>query len=251
MLRIYLGHHKCASTFLADIIGDICGRLGWTLLVQHQAVELPFNLHKSEDYAMRLLQARSDWFRASANRDFLVHRNADFRLVNHLRTTEWRGFHVIRDPRDVVVSGYFSHLYSHRLTPPVARQRKILQNLTTEEGLLAELDFFQSQFRRLLAWDFESPNVLELKFEELIPNLDEGIKRILDFLEIPLHQEDIREILMENSFHTRTGRSPGEEDQHSKFRKGIVGDWKNYFTARVEREFRTRYGDLLRCLGYE
>src|SRR5580700_2887646 len=42
--------------------------------------------------------------------DFWSYINADYTFV---RGVKLKGFHVVRDPRDLIVSAYFSHLYSH------------------------------------------------------------------------------------------------------------------------------------------
>ena len=49
-----------------------------------------------------------------------------------------------------------------------------------------------------------------------------------------------------------TGRKPGNEDIQAHERKGIAGDWRNYFTDRVSTELgRVCYGSLLVATGYE
>ena len=47
------------------------------------------------------------------------------------------------------------------------------------------------------------------------------------------------------------GRRKGMEDQHSHYRKGAAGDWKNYFKAAHKERFKEHYGPLLIKLGYE
>jgi lipopolysaccharide transport system ATP-binding protein len=47
------------------------------------------------------------------------------------------------------------------------------------------------------------------------------------------------------------GRSKGTEDPVSHYRKGIAGDWRNYFTPRVADAFKKRFGDILIAAGYE
>ena len=47
------------------------------------------------------------------------------------------------------------------------------------------------------------------------------------------------------------GRSRGEEDPTSFFRKGVSGDWRSAFTERDEKTFEQEAGDLLVKLGYE
>ena len=47
------------------------------------------------------------------------------------------------------------------------------------------------------------------------------------------------------------GRQRGEEDPNSFFRKGEVGDWKNWFTGEHLELFERRAGSLHRALGYD
>lgn len=66
--------------------------------------------------------------------DVLCYVNAEIGSVRPLR--DYRGFHVIRDPRDVGVSGYFSHLHSHPIGDwyELAEHRRELQSLPRHEG---------------------------------------------------------------------------------------------------------------------
>ena len=47
------------------------------------------------------------------------------------------------------------------------------------------------------------------------------------------------------------GRTRGQEDPTSFFRKGIAGDWRNVFTEEDKVLFKKEAGDLLIKLGYE
>jgi hypothetical protein len=47
------------------------------------------------------------------------------------------------------------------------------------------------------------------------------------------------------------GRKRGEEDQFSFLRKGIVGDWRNHFSAEAAVVFDAHAGSALIELGYE
>jgi lipopolysaccharide transport system ATP-binding protein len=67
-----------------------------------------------------------------------------------------------------------------------------------------------------------------------------------------LPQPILRHILARHAFeHRAGGRTRGQEDVRHHYRKGVAGDWRNYFTSRVTAEFKARYGDLLIRLGYE
>ena len=55
----------------------------------------------------------------------------------------------------------------------------------------------------------------------------------------------------EFSFERQAGRRAGEEDKRSFLRKGIVGDWRNYFTREAREVFAGFAGSELVLLGYE
>jgi Sulfotransferase domain len=38
--------------------------------------------------------------------------------------------------------------------------------------------------------------------------------------------------------------------KHHHYRKGVAGDWQNYFDSSLRRHFREVTGDLLDVLGY-
>jgi lipopolysaccharide transport system ATP-binding protein len=61
-----------------------------------------------------------------------------------------------------------------------------------------------------------------------------------------INRNRLERIIIENRFESLTGgRKAGVEDASSHERKGISGDWMNYFTPTIERKFLDRYGDLL------
>ena len=63
---------------------------------------------------------------------------------------------------------------------------------------------------------------------------------LLIFLQLPVDQSNVASILSTYNFeYWSKGRKKGEEDQSSHMRKGISGDWKNYFTPKVEDYFKS------------
>lgn len=205
-----------------------------------------------------------------------------------------RGFHVIRDPRDIVVSSYFSHLLSHptEVWKELTAHREHLKKLSQEEGIRYEIEVCRKeQFIDLQTWDYNQDNVLELKFEDFIVDLEMNWSKILDFLGIEfsngdskiksesiavfnrlfgrldhhmpnfsfdnflikqrLHPSTFKEILVERDFVSRAGRGQGTEDINHHYRKGVSGDWKNYFTEPLKDSFKKNWGDLLIQLNYE
>lgn len=271
----YYGHHKCASSWFRRIFEDV-GR--WT--AQNTAGfdnptqfnhDLPAYIHNH-----RL--------------KFISFTNAERKHAESIG--KQLGVHVVRDPRDVLVSAYFSHRYSHSTEnwPELVPHRERLETLDEEQGLLAELEFSECYLRQMYEWNYENPNTLEIKFEQLTitpyeTNLtifnhlglvkDEDCKplyRIRDFVrvsnlslkrrfngkwplptpceQIPSHQ---LVLLIHQQRYSKLagGRKHGESLQKSHYRKGKAGDWRNYFTPSIQNAFDARYPEFLSRLAYQ
>jgi hypothetical protein len=142
----------------------------WKSAVVHTPKTFRHNLHE---------------FCSQNKTDFLVYSNAN---REHLSTLEnFRGFHVIRDPRDIVVSSYFSHLYSHPTAgwDYLVKHRQELQSLTKDEGLLLEiLECRRKQFEEMYKWDYDLPNIRELKMEDFVQHPYKTFLELFEFLGI-------------------------------------------------------------------
>jgi len=160
----------------------------------------------------------------------------------------YRAFFVSRDPRDVLVSWYFSTRYSHPgKSHDVHRER--LGELTVDEGLAYGLDVLKERglFAALESWKEagrRDPNVLFVRYEDLIgPGAATEFRRLFDHVGI-LYPDAVREDLLKRySFEEMSGRHPGEEEKGSKLRKGVAGDWRNYFDDRLARKFADVAGE--------
>lgn len=287
LTRVYFGHHKCASQYIKSILVQSAHLMGWSVKTDSLPFVLPDNYHLREPFASRLQQKRQ--MLASTAFDLICLENADNESVAILSEhLPLRGVHVIRDPRDIVVSGYFSHLYSHPASaehsPWLWEHRQRLQSLShLEEGLMAEIEYCATYFERLRAWDYSNSNIWELRYENLILDPEQAFTQAFAFLGISLPglallpaavmagefwlskflktrvrrraflpKPLLRAILWQNSFqHRSEGRRAGEENLKHHYRKGIPGDWRNYFTPRVKEAFKHNYPQLVETLGYE
>jgi hypothetical protein len=55
-------------------------------------------------------------------------------------TSDSKYFVVLRDPRDILVSGYYSLRFSHFLTPRISDVRQELESTNVEDGMLRMMD---------------------------------------------------------------------------------------------------------------
>lgn len=73
--------------------------------------------------------------------------------------------------------------------------------------------------------------ILAVDYESLLQDFNGEVARIMDFLELPCGEADIAAIREKTSFKELSGgRATGEQDASSFFRKGVAGDYLNYFT---------------------
>ena len=235
----YFSHHKCGTVWATSVIDDVCAAAGLTA-VRH-------------DNDTRFAGDILEW-RKSHPFDFWCYTNADYTFV---RGVEVAGFHVVRDPRDLVVSAYFSHLYSHpeQGWPRLGHYRRFLRTLSEEEGLLREMEFSAPVMADMLVWDEHPPGIRLVHFEDLIaapaPRFCE-IFADLGILPGRVSEATVREIVARHAFERLSGgRKKGQEDLRHHFRKGTPGDWRNHFTPRHTEYFWRLYSSLLVKLGYE
>lgn len=173
--------------------------------------------------------------------------------------SQFRGSHMIRDPRDVVISGYFYHLWTneawvHEPKPELDGRsyQQHLQSLNKEQGLMAEIDKSQFVFRNMRAWDYRNPAIRELKYEVLFSEPEPHFQSLFEHYGFHDRAGQVALAIAQRSdFRSVSGRTPGLVVEKTVTRSGVPGQWRNEFTPRVTQYFKEATGDLLQVLGYE
>jgi len=245
----YFGHHKCASQWISRVCHSLSQRHGllFTYIDFFHSPELSLG----------------QWV-AGQGTGFLAYANAHPAHVATLDSI--KGFHVIRDPRDMIISGYFSHRNSHHTVdlPELEAHRKKLLDASKDEGIFLEMEYSRELRRNgidigllssLENWNYQQDNILEIKYEDLVTDPAGMYLKIFTFLGLIQSRADHPELLRildQYSFENLSGgRSRGTENQQNHFRKGVSGDWKNHFSREHADLFKKEYADLLIRLGYE
>ncbi len=176
-----------------------------------------------------------------------------------------------RDGRDVMVSWYHQCLFPHELhnEHQVNRARRELSFRAYDdvyENLPAFIEWaFTRERSRRSSWadqrfswaDFvrrwhPRKDATHVRYEDLRRDTPGELQRVvLELTGRRLRSEDATAIAEEFSFERQAGRRPGEEDKRSFLRKGVVGDWRNYFSREARETFDRYAGSELILLGYE
>ena len=95
-------------------------------------------------------------------------------------------------------------------------------------------------------------NYTEVRYEDLLERPHEETRRLFEFLGADTSRKVVEHCVEAASFEALSkGRQPGEEDISSFYRKGVAGDWQNYFTEQDKQVYKEEAGELLIRLGYE
>ena len=168
-------------------------------------------------------------------------------------------FFVMRDLRDTLVSLYFSLKVSHAIiSDNVAEGHRKLNEMDFEDGLMYLCNEKEGKAMHVQAgiqssWlpVCQKGNVLLVRYEDMIADETSQFEKICEYCELGVHGQELQKIIKRHSFVNRAGRKPGEEDISSHYRKGISGDWRNYFTDRIKMVFKQEFGQHLIETGYE
>lgn len=286
MLLVYSGRHKSASSWSRAILREASHALGLKVLT---------------------VIAPEQWAEQGSLGGLVREQRPDLLYLTNARQEDYdtlpprRTLNIIRDPRDIVVSGYFSHRNTHAVEAlgvtwhELIEHRQRLLELDVADGILEEIEFSGYFLDHMVTWNYSQPEVLELRMEDQLADQVGSWIRIFEHFGLLVPHKTVAEwihlaavrwnlapwrgnpaplrlarkvlprlplrtlphayiptVLDRFTFTSLSGsqRRPGEVDEMNHYRKGIPGDWRNYFTARHMKAFRERYGDLAERLGY-
>ena len=230
-------HHKTGTVWMMSVFKSIAKRLG--------SRYVDFWSH----YGRVHRQLRKPFVLFNYDSTFLQHADV-------LDRDDVRILHLIRDPRDILISAMHYHKTSAetwlRQTAPgddgITYQDKLNSLATPFEQCVFELEnATSSTIEAMLNWQYDRANCLEVRYEDL--RLDHSMDRWSQILAFVGLQENELEMGRECFWkHSLFGGAAGG-NRH--VRSGDVAQWKRYFTPALADAFVERFPDALQLLGYE
>ena len=247
--RVHCSYHKCLTVYFEKVLKRMVRTpIGLRGGYRHFNSHLDAFYRDCEEYAV-----------ASVNNHVL-----DLDRFEDVRVTRF-----VRDPRDLIVSGYFFHKRSREswcevvgprdadwevvrgavpdsLTRRGKREsyRAYLHEVSLEEGLLAELAFRRHHFESMRAWPKADPRVELFRYEDVLGREVEVFDRIFQFYGLPYVTRRI------GLHYAHRFRAESFSDRSDHIRDPKMGQWREVFTPEVTRRFDAEYGDLIEFLGY-
>ncbi len=166
---MYFTVHKAGSTYLKTIIEALATAKGLTT-VDYAAEYLKTDFRAFEELAYNPVGHSYGPFRWFMPIDRLE----DYRLLLHLR-----------DPRDALVSQYFSFGFSHdeRNAQQVERKKQI-QQMGIEAYVLDSAPKTAQRYRGYVEHLAGRPNLLFVKYEQMVTDFDAWLDAVADHLEL-------------------------------------------------------------------
>lgn len=168
---------------------------------------------------------------------------------------DWQGLHVVRDPRDLLISAARYHLRSSKswLHVPMEEcggmtyQQYIRALPDMEQLLLFEIDHSGGcNIADMLSWTYSRPGMVELRYEDLVgPQGTENFARALTTWKLTAGE---RKLLVRLFEYFAIG-SPGAEG-NVHIRNPKSGQWKSAFTPAVREKFNARFPNVAEKLAY-
>jgi len=155
--------------------------------------------------------------------------------------------HIVRDGRDVVVS-HFHHTKRVMQQNNISGVEQVNFSNFIENSANKWVGFVKTaaEFTEKVGID----KVHTLRYEDLKAQPRAVIKNLCEFLKIDAQEKIIIECEKTASFEQLTGRKAGEENLNSFMRKGIVGDWQNYFDSQSQEKMEAIAGKWLAKFSY-
>jgi hypothetical protein len=168
-------------------------------------------------------------------------------LFNTWRWTDEKLVQIVRDPRDVAVS--VMHYWG---IPSLTKTIRCMGESLHPVSVHGPWNEFVSAWREVIPY---------VQYEELLKDPRATLEYIFREFEIDLPREEIMEQAIYNqSFENKraviegeqgTKRPYGKTIQLKAMRKGVAGDWRNYFTEDHIKMIVEYFGIEMYRLGYE
>ena len=171
-------------------------------------------------------------------------------------------FIVYRDGRDVMISWYFHCLfindrYNERLVYRMRKRLGFKDYKDVKHNIDRFIEFqFETGYPLGYSWpDFvrswKNESHIPIFYEKMLNNPINEINRALHHINAIIPKEHLSQVISNYSFQKRAENTINKKNTIPFLRKGISGDWKNYFSDSTSKLFWQGAEDAMNILKYK
>ena len=234
---IFFTVHKSASTFLVHFLEDLSNEVKLTY------VDFNGYFIGREGQSGRLVQEGPLIGKVFSNEGYLYGP-----LRNYIEIPEMQKYAVVlllRDPRDVLTSQYYSVRNTHpQVSIKYIERRKLALNMTVDEHVIHESDRFLKTYSTYIDELLALKNVLFLKYEDMISDFDNFLILINKHGQLQLSEQQLKKLNRSSEF------KPQQENLESHKRKIASGDYKEKLKPATIILLNKKFENILQRLQY-
>ena len=233
---LFFTTYKCASSFAGEIINELTANAGY----KHVNFDSYFyHLEKDTDIEYEKIFSKNV-FRASG---FIYGPMRNYQPIPGIK--QYKTLLILRDPRDVLVSHYYSAKYSHEVsTTKMLQKRRMTQGQDIDEFVLERLEEFAIIYEQYKLNILPLEGTIFVRYEDMISNPKDFIIKLYKILKINVDIEHIEEIVKNRM------AMPKREDKYSHRRSGKSGQYLEKLNSKTVKTINTRLADVIDAFGY-
>ena len=233
---LFFTTHKCASTLIVKIIRELC--------LKHEVVPVDIDgyiiTHTNNDKTV--FEDKSFMKRVFRPKGYYYGAMRYFRSIPEME--KYKTFLMLRDPRDVITSMYFSIAFSHTVfNEKLVEKRKETQTKSIDEFVLESIPKWKLRYEDYINNVLNKENTLFLKYEQMVADFPSFLNKMSNWLSV-YDEKIINRLVEEISFESR------KEDKHSHVRNVQPGDHLNKLKPATIEVLNRELKDILVTLDY-
>ncbi|XP_025083689.1 sulfotransferase 1A3-like [Pomacea canaliculata] len=158
-------------------------------------------------------------------------------LPHEVHTRRLKIVFVCRNPKDVAVSLYNHHVKLSEYYEYSGEFKDWLELFVEGKVDYGSWFDYTNSWENVIYGDRVNP-IHVVMYEDMKEDPSRETKRLADFLGVSCSSDLISAVVTKCGFdHMKEDKKPHQNHSEVMFRKGVVGDWKNYFTVAQNEAF--------------
>lgn len=236
---IFFTAHRSGSTFLNNTLKKISADEGfmpvdYDFLFTVMGQDYFINKFKDSEFLQKGFKSTGYYYGA-------------FRSYRNIPNLEkYKIVLLLRDPRDVLNSLYFSTTFSHDvLNTKLIENKKRAIEIGIDKFVLQEAPEYLQTYRDYIEKLLPLSNVRFVRYEDLIENFPGILNELIDNIDLSPRKDLVDSIIEASTFKTK------KENKYSQRRSGRPGDYLEKLHPETIEKLNVLFEKELKALGYK